>query len=203
VSAIRTTDLTKMWSAQAGLRPISLDVDPGELVVVRGRSGSGKSTLLALLAGLCAPDAGTLSVDGSVPSAALPWSQVAFVPQVLALAVELSVRENILDAAPAAPADDVHALMERLDLHEFADRCIDEISMGQQQRAALARACVARPKVLLIDEPTSFQDGHHAAAVIAELQRLAGDGAALLVATHDEAVSTAAHRVLELADDVT
>lgn len=202
MSAVRTTDLTKMWSPQAGLRPISLTVEPGEFVVVRGRSGSGKSTLLALLAGLCAPDSGTVMVDGEVPSAALPWSRVAFVPQVLALAVELSVRENITDAAPTTPADELHALMDRLDLHEFADRCVDEISMGQQQRAALARACVVRPRVLLVDEPTSFQDGHHAAAVIAELQRLADEGTALLVATHDEAVSAAAPRTLDLADDV-
>ena len=110
-------------------------------------------------------EAAVVGVLGATLGGAFGWWLHPWV--AVAMAVELSVRENILDAAPAAPTDDVHALMERLDLHEFADRCIDEISMGQQQRAALARACVARPKVLLIDEPTSFQDGHHAAAVIA------------------------------------
>ena len=201
MSAIVAVELTKMWAADAGLRPVTFSVDPGELVVVRGRSGTGKSTLLALLAGLCSPDSGTLAVDGLLPSLDMPWSRIAFVPQALALAAELSVRENITDAAPTADPDELHELMERLDLHEFAGRCIDEISMGQQQRAAVARACGAAPRVMLVDEPTSFQDGHHAAAVIAELTRLAATGAAVLVATHDEAVERAADRVMELADD--
>ncbi|HQZ35578.1 MAG TPA: ATP-binding cassette domain-containing protein [Ilumatobacteraceae bacterium] len=202
MSGIVAVELTKMWSAQAGLRPITFTVESGELVVVRGRSGSGKSTLLALVAGLCVPDAGSLSVDGVVPSFDMPWTDVAFVPQALALAVELSVRENISDAAPLVSDAHLHEMMERLDLHEFAGRCIDEISMGQQQRAAVARACNASPRVLLVDEPTSFQDGHHATAVIAELARLAREGAAVLVATHDDAVVRAADRILELADDV-
>ena len=202
MSSIVAVELTKMWSAQTGLRPVTFTVEPGELVVVRGRSGSGKSTLLALLAGLCAPDAGQVAVDGEVPSLDTLWSRVAFVPQALAMALELSVRENITDAAPNAAGDQLHELLERLDLHEFADRCIDEISMGQQQRAAVARACNARPRVLLVDEPSSFQDGHHAAAVIAELARLAAAGTAVLVVTHDEAVVRAADRTVELADEL-
>ncbi len=202
MSGIVAIDLTKMWSVEAGLRPVTFTVEAGELVVVRGRSGSGKSTLLALVAGLCAPDVGTITVEGVVPSVDMPWASVAFVPQALALAVELSVHENISDAAPLASDAHLHEMMERLDLHEFAHRFIDEISMGQQQRAAVARACGAQPHVLLVDEPTSFQDGHHAAAVISELTRLAGDGAAVLVATHDDAVVRAADRTLELADDL-
>ena len=70
--------------------------------------------------------------------------------------------------------------------------------MGQQQRTALARAAIVQPRVLLVDEPTSFQDGGHAGTVIEELRRLAAGGTALLVATHDEAVSAAADRVVEL-----
>ncbi len=202
MSGIVAVDLTKMWSSAAGLRPVSFTVESGELVAVRGRSGSGKSTLLALVAGLCVPDGGSISVDGVVPSFDMSWTDVAFVPQSLALAVELSVRENISDAAPLVSGAHLHEMMERLDLHEFAGRCVDEISMGQQQRAAVARACCASPRVLLVDEPTSFQDGHHAAAVIAELARLASEGSAVLVATHDEAVVRAADRTLELADDV-
>jgi putative ABC transport system ATP-binding protein len=201
VSAIQAVGLTKMWSPEAGLRPITLTVEPGELVVIRGRSGSGKSTLLALLAGLCAPDSGTVAVDGVVPTLDMPWVQVAFVPQVLALAVELSVTENISDAAPRATAEHLDEVMSRLDLHEFATRGIDEISMGQQQRVAVARACAVQPRVMLVDEPTSFQDGRHAAAVIEELARLAEGGTALLIATHDEAVGRAAHRVIDLADE--
>ncbi len=202
MSAIVATELTKMWSTEAGLRPVTFTVEPGEFVVVRGRSGSGKSTLLALLAGLCSPDDGGVEVDGVVPSLDMPWVRVAFVPQALALAVELSVQENITDAAPVVAIDELDAMMQRLDLHEFAGRCVDEVSMGQQQRAAVARACIVNPRVLLVDEPSSFQDGQHAAAVIAELARLAAEGTAVLVATHDEAVVRAADRMLELADDL-
>ena len=70
--------------------------------------------------------------------------------------------------------------------------------MGQQQRTAVARALVQVPSVLLVDEPTSYQDGDHAQATVAELRSAAADGCAVLVATHDEAVVAAAHRVLEL-----
>jgi ABC-type multidrug transport system ATPase subunit len=82
-----------MWAPDAGLHPIDLTVEAGELVVIRGRSGSGKSTLLALLAGLCQPDAGVVRVLGEAPRLDMPWSQLAIVPQVLALAAELSIAE--------------------------------------------------------------------------------------------------------------
>jgi putative ABC transport system ATP-binding protein len=81
---------------------------------------------------------------------------------------------------------------------ELADRAIDEVSMGQQQRAALARAIVVGPKLLLADEPTSFQDEFHTGVVIEALRAAAGDGAAVLVATHDNAVVAAADRVVAL-----
>lgn len=108
------------------------------------------------------------------------------------------MRENIVDATTTLDPAAVRASLERLDLVEFANRCVDEISMGQQQRTALARAAIVQPRVLLVDEPTSFQDGGHAGTVIEELRRLAAGGTALLVATHDEAVSAAADRVVEL-----
>lgn len=192
-------ELTKMWSATAGLRPVSFTVEDGEFVVVRGRSGSGKSTLLALLGGLCPGDGGSSVVAGRAPAPAMPWVQVALVPQVLGMAIELSVRENITDAAAGAvDASRLDGLLDRLDLRGFADRRIDEVSMGQQQRAAVARALIQVPAVLLVDEPTSYQDGAHAQAVVDELRRAAGDGCAVLVATHDEIVVAAADRVLEL-----
>ena len=90
--AIEAVELTKMWSPTAGLRPVSLTVAAGEMVVVRGRSGSGKSTLLALLAGLCRPDGGSARVAGAAPTGDTPWAKVALVPQVLGMAVELSIR---------------------------------------------------------------------------------------------------------------
>ena len=123
---------------------------------------------------------------------------MALVPQVLGLAIELTIRENITDAAAERSVTRLDGLLDRLDLRGFADRGIDQVSMGQQQRTAVARALVQVPSVLLVDEPTSYQDGDHAQATVAELRSAAADGCAVLVATHDEAVVAAAHRVLEL-----
>ncbi len=201
MSRVIASGVSKMWTATAGLRPVSLAVDGGELVVVRGRSGSGKSTLLALLAGLTAPDTGVVDIDGRPPGRDQPWSSVALVPQVLALAVELSVRENVTDALPATDDGAVDALLAELGLSEEANRSVTEVSMGQQQRTALARALAIGPTLVLADEPTAFQDGGHAASVIAGLRRAAERGSAMVVATHDTTVVAAADRVLDLSPD--
>lgn len=198
MSGIDVRAASRMWTPDAGLRPVTFTVGPGELAVVRGRSGSGKSTLLALLAGVIAPDTGAVLVDGASPFADMPWVRLAFVPQVLALSIELSVCENVADVDRALAAAQVDEVLERLDLTALAARGVDEISMGQRQRVAVARAVVARPAVLLVDEPTSYQDGRHAEAVIAELRHAADAGAAVLAATHDPEVVAAADHVVEL-----
>lgn len=201
MSVVEAHGVSKMWTPTAGLRRVDVDVERGEVVVVRGRSGSGKSTLLAVLGGLCLPDTGSVQVGGRPPGPNEPWDRIAMIPQVLALAVELSVWENVTDVLHGAPAAAVRAdeLLQLLDLAGEARRAVNEISMGQQQRTALARAIAPRPSLLLADEPTSFQDGVHAAAAISALRRTADEGSAVLVATHDAAVVAAADRVLELA----
>jgi putative ABC transport system ATP-binding protein len=198
VSVVSLRGASRLWSGEAGLHPIDLDVEPGELVVVRGRSGSGKSTLLALVAGVCEPGTGEVRVLGVPPGREMAWSDLALVPQVLALSAELSIAENITDCAPGVDATRVDELLRRLNVLELADRTIDEVSMGQQQRAALARAIVVGPKLLLADEPTSFQDEFHTGVVVEALRAAAADGAAVLAATHDDAVVAAADRVVAL-----
>jgi ABC-type lipoprotein export system ATPase subunit len=198
MSAVELRQASRLWDGEAGLHPIDLDVDHGEMVVVRGRSGSGKSTLLALVAGVCAPGMGHVLVLGRAPRLDMPWSELALVPQVLALSTELSIAENIADCGERPDAATVRRSMEALDITELAARTIGEVSMGQQQRAAVARAAVADPKVLLADEPTSFQDDAHTEIVVRALRSAADRGAAVLVATHDDWVADAADRVVEL-----
>jgi ABC-type lipoprotein export system ATPase subunit len=198
VSAIDLRRASRLWDGAAGLHPIDLSVEAGELVVVRGRSGSGKSTLLALVAGVCEPGSGSVVVLGGRPGLDTPWGDVAIVPQVLALSAELSIGENVSDCARGADGERVADLLRRLDVIELADRTISEVSMGQQQRTAVARAMVADPKVLLADEPTSYQDDAHTRVVVDALRHAAGGGSAVLVATHDDVVATAADRVIEL-----
>jgi len=199
VSVIELRQASRLWVGEAGLHPIDLQVDAGDLVVIKGRSGSGKSTLLALVAGVCQPGSGTVAVLGRRPTLDMAWSELAIVPQVLALSAELSIGENVDDCAPRGDRAAVGALLHRLDVIELADRTISEVSMGQQQRAAVARAMVADPKVLLADEPTSFQDDIHTAVVVEALRHAADRGAAVLVATHDDTVAVTADRVIELA----
>jgi putative ABC transport system ATP-binding protein len=196
--AVELRQASRLWDGEAGLHPIDLDVDHGEMVVVRGRSGSGKSTLLALVAGVCAPGMGQVRVLGRVPRLDMPWSELALVPQVLALSTELSIAENLADCGQRLDAETVRRSMELLDIAELAGRTIGEVSMGQQQRAAVARAAVAVPKVLLADEPTSFQDDAHSEIVVRALRSAAEQGAAVLVATHEDIVADAADRVVEL-----
>ena len=198
MSLVEMRGASRLWDGVVGLHPFDLRVEPGELVVVKGRSGSGKSTLLALVAGLCAPDTGEVLVAGTQPRVDMPWSQLAIVPQVLALAAELSVRENITDSAPNSDHARIDELLALLDLVELARRTISEISMGQQQRVAVARAIAVVPDLLLADEPTSFQDGAHTSVVVAALRHATVGGAGVLVATHDPAMIDAADRVLEV-----
>lgn len=198
MSLVEMRGASRLWDGVVGLHPFDLHVDRGEVVVVKGRSGSGKSTLLALVAGLCVPDGGTVIVDGAQPLVDMPWAQLAIVPQVLALATELSVRENITDSAPHSDDTHIDALLVLLDLVEIARRTITEISMGQQQRVAVARAIGVTPSLLLADEPTSFQDSAHTSVVVAALRHAAVGGAGVLVATHDPTMIAAADRVLEV-----
>lgn len=198
MSLVQMDHASRLWDGVVGLHAYDLRVEAGELVVVKGRSGSGKSTLLALVAGLCEPDTGTVLVAGAAPRIDMPWSQLAIVPQVLALATELSVRENITDSAPGVESTRIDELLVLLDLAELAQRTVMEISMGQQQRVAVARAIAVQPELLLADEPTSFQDSAHTSVVVGAMRHAATGGAGVLVATHDPAMIDAADRVLEV-----
>jgi ABC-type lipoprotein export system ATPase subunit len=197
--------LEKRWTPDSGLPPVTFDIEAGQLVVVRGRSGSGKSTLLALLAGLCPADTGTFLLDGTAPVRVAPWEQIAIVPQVLALAPELTARENIIDGLVGglAAVGNVDGLVERLHLQHVEARTPDTCSMGEQQRTALARALVAHPRLLLADEPTSHQDAALRDVVVAELQRATEQGSGVLVVSHDARLWELADQVLTLGEELT
>lgn len=199
MTALDVRSVSKLWTPDAGLREVSLTVDAGELVVVRGRSGSGKSTLLSIVAGWCRPDRGEVLVRGEPLPTTPSWHLVSAVPQVFALAAELTLAEALADAAGTTEGND--ALLTVLDLHELAHRRPAQMSMGQQQRAAVARALIGRPAVVLADEPTSHQDIGHVAMVVDALREAAMTGAAVVVASHDDTVAAAATRVVDLATD--
>ena len=194
--------VTKRFDDNAGVRTVldrvDLDLADGEIVTVIGRSGSGKTTLLLIAAGLEPADDGEVTT-----SPAVPWRSLALVPQSLGLLAELTVAENVvlpLRLGEIPRAADPDAVMARLGVSGLAGRYPNEISLGEQQRTALARAAVVQPEVLIADEPVAHQNRAWAEEIMALLVDLAAAGSAVLLATHDEIAMRHSHRVLELRD---
>jgi putative ABC transport system ATP-binding protein len=183
------------------LRGVDLDVSAGELVAIAGRSGSGKTSLLLALAGLLPSTGGDVRVLGAPASPSTPWHDVALLPQSLGLVDELTIEENILlplRLGDRPPATDPDELVDLLGLSDLRSRHPDEVSLGQQQRAAVARAVVVGPRVLLADEPISHQDEGWADQTMAVLARSRDASTACVVATHNAVAYAHADRVLEL-----
>jgi len=184
------------------LDDVSVSIAPGELTVAAGPSGSGKTTLLSVIAGYERADAGTVT-SWDRPTANLPWSALGFVPQALTLLVELSVAENV--DLPGRLNRRVHGtptqeLLAALEIAHLADRYPDQISGGEQQRTAIGRALRLAPALVLADEPTGHQDRVRVALVLDILRQHARSGNIVLISSHDEAVISAADRVITLAD---
>lgn len=200
--------VVKSFTDPAGTRPVltgvDLSVSRGEIVAVVGRSGSGKTTLLTLIAGLEEPDGGSVRLlDGRTPASALGWSDLAILPQSLGLLDELTIVENItlpLRLADVPRPADAGDLMVHLGIDHLGARFPTEVSLGEQQRAALARAAVVRPRLLLADEPISHQNQAWAKAMMVLLESLADTGTTCLLATHNEIAFEASSRILELRD---
>jgi ABC-type lipoprotein export system ATPase subunit len=173
--------LSRSYGGTHAVSDSSLEIRAGELAVVIGRSGSGKSTLLMLLGGWVEPDEGVI-----VGPNARVWSECAYVPQRFGLVPELSVSENVeLPVRGRGDSDGGEELLASLALADLRDRYPAEISIGQQQRVAVARALRLRPRLLLVDEPTSHQDRASAELVWSALGVAATAGTACFVATHE------------------
>ena len=187
------------------LRGVSIEVHPGEVVALLGRSGSGKTTLLNCLLGWERPDRGEVRVPGVTDPATAGWSTVAVVPQRFGLLDELSLADNVAMPARltgrAEPRAEALRALALLRLDHLADRTPDEVSLGEQQRTALARALVVRPAFLIGDEPTARLDEDLSAHVLATLRDVcAENGTGVLIASHDPIVQAHADRVVRLSD---
>jgi putative ABC transport system ATP-binding protein len=189
------------------VRDLSLELGVGRIGALVGRSGSGKTTVLHLAAGWERPDRGEILLAGRPAPPVPAWADVSVLPQKLGLLAELTVRENIEHPARLAGvlderAERVDGLLSALGLDHLQRRLPSDTSIGEQQRAALARALVLSPPVILVDEPTSHQDRASAKAVLDVLQGAANDGAACLVATHDATILRAVDDVWQIDDGV-
>ncbi|MDN6274972.1 ABC transporter ATP-binding protein [Psychrobacter sp.] len=195
------------------IKDVSIHVDAGEFVVIMGKSGSGKSTLLGLLAALDYPDSGTVKLGENTLSdldedalAAIRQSDMGFVFQSFHLLPTLTVAENIafpLDIARRSDTARVDELIASVDLSHRRDSLPNQLSGGEQQRTAVARALVSQPKIVFADEPTGNLDEHNADQVMRLLLDLRQQtGSALVVVTHDPALAEMADRVITMHDGV-
>jgi ABC-type lipoprotein export system ATPase subunit len=199
-------------AARRVLDGADLTVAGGEVVAIVGRSGSGKSTLLHLIGGLDRPEHGTISVAGEPVTGAsesalsrLRRRRVGYVFQFFHLLPELTGEANVLlagrvrDARPDATARG-RALIDRLGLRPVAGSLPHQLSGGEQQRFAIARALVNDPALLLADEPTGNLDAEAGQEVLRLLQAGAAEGRAVVLVTHEAAAAGIADRVLRLDD---
>ncbi len=193
---------------------VDLDVNSGTRVAIVGPSGSGKSTLLGILGTLEQPDDGQVSLDGSPYAgltdsdrAALRRGSIGFVFQDHHLLPQCSALQNVLLpllSRPGQPLIDEErergrALLAGLGLGDRLDAWPHQLSTGQRQRIAVARALIASPTLVLADEPTGSLDRANADALVDLLMEHAG-AAAVVVVTHSERVANACDRILELCD---
>lgn len=194
------------------LQGIDLQVRAGETVALCGASGSGKSTLLNILGGLDSPDEGEVQVDGHAIRTAGQRTQllrhtVGFVFQLHNLVPDLTLRENCLVPALAAGRHPrevkarVEELLEATGIAHRIDRPVQELSGGERQRAALCRALVNRPRIVLADEPTGSLDEENGTRVFKMLMDLvARESATLVLATHDRSLAEACGRLILVRD---
>ena len=200
-------------SAVHALDAVSLTVAPGEFVAVMGPSGSGKSTLLTLAGGLDSPSSGDVIIDnvrltGLTRSslAGLRRRSIGYVFQSLNLIPSLTAVENVmlpreLDGVPARRArSEAIQVLNEMGLRELADRFPDDMSGGQQQRTAIARAVVGDRRLILADEPTGALDSHTGEDVLRLLRTRCDAGAAAVMVTHDARHAGWADRVVFLRD---
>ncbi|WP_144127290.1 ABC transporter ATP-binding protein [Catellatospora sichuanensis] len=208
------TDLFKMYGTTPALRGSSLTVRAGEIVAVMGSSGSGKSTLLHCLAGIVRPDDGTvvyagrqISAMSDVERSALRRRDFGFVFQFGQLVPELTCVENValplrLDGVRRKEAERrSREWLDRLEVGDVAGKLPGQISGGQGQRIAVARALVTEPKVVFADEPTGALDSLNGEKVMQLLGQAARDtGAAVVLVTHEPRVAAYADREVVVRD---
>ena len=198
MSVLAANMLSKQLGQKTVLHGVTMQVAPGELVLLAGRNGAGKSTLLRCLIGAIEPDAGSVQLDGKP---ILSWQpkararEVAFVPQDTEVPFEFTGRELVTmgrhphrGRSETLRAEDVAAVaraLQLLDAEAFSERSVITLSGGEQRRIAVARALATEARLLLLDEPTNNLDLEHALQLVVLLRRLADEGHGVLVASHD------------------
>lgn len=215
MAMLAITSIGKQYRGPSGmvraLDQVTMKVDAGEFVAVQGSSGCGKTTLLLAAGGLLAPDSGSVIIDGADPYALSPnerarfrASRIGFVFQQFHLVPYLSVIDNILAPSVAysvnSPEARAHELIEHFNLSGREHHVPSELSTGERQRTALARALLNEPGLVLADEPTGNLDSENAAIVLNSLAGFAAAGGSVLMVTHSDEAAGYADKTLNMKD---
>jgi ABC-type lipoprotein export system ATPase subunit len=195
-----------------------LEIFPGEFVAIIGQSGSGKSTMLNILGALDVPTAGEVWIDGTEISklssdglAKLRGESIGFVFQFHYLLDEFTCLENALmpisirkGAPDKADIEAAKVILRRVGLDDQMNKKAPQMSGGQQQRTAIVRALVSKPRLVLADEPTGNLDARSGAEVFKLMREIAKEtGVAFIMVTHDDRLARAADRVIRIEDGLT
>ena len=215
---VRLTDVGKVFLTSKvethALSKINLHIDDGDFLVVRGASGSGKSTLLSIVGLLEKPSSGSYEYRGVDTArmnltrrAQLRNREFGFVFQSFNLIEDVNIVENVgmplkyrRDASRSERFERAELVLDRVGILPRAEHFPPQLSGGQQQRAALARAIVGKPKLLLADEPTGNLDSESAKIVLDLFAEMHDQGTSVCVVSHDPMLQTYANRELELAE---
>ncbi|MCV2889119.1 ABC transporter ATP-binding protein [Ruegeria aquimaris] len=183
--ALTITSLCKDRGPTRVLSDITLHVAPGERVALLGHNGAGKSTLIKSILGLIPTDGGTIRIGTAAPGSAQARRDTAYLPEAVSFHPALTGREQLtLFARLSGERADVPGLLERVGLADALDRRIGTYSKGMRQRLGLAQVLLGKPRVALLDEPTSGLDPISRQDLYAIIDELAGQGAAVLIASH-------------------
>lgn len=205
--SIRVSDLSVRYGEVLALDKVDLDVCAGRVTALIGMNGSGKSTLFKAIMGMVRPDRGLVLLDGVDPGTARRRGIVGYVPQRedVDWAFPVSVRDVVMMGRyghqgitrRARPADRtaVAEALERVELTEYANRQIGQLSGGQRKRAFVARGIAQGARIMILDEPFAGVDKRSEATIVRLLRELADDGCTILVSTHD------LHALPKLADE--
>ena len=196
--AMEVKNLVKRFGPVRAVDGLSLAVRPGEIYGLLGPNGSGKTTLIRLITGLLKPAAGIVTVLGQRMPDKRALAAVGYMTQAGALYEDLTVRENITFFARmcgGVTRDRVGEMLALVELQDRAGSLVRQLSGGMKQRVSLACALVHRPRLLLLDEPTVGVDPQLRVSFWEYFQRLAGEGAALLVSSHVMDEAARCHRL--------
>ena len=207
-------DYSRGETTFSAVKDVNLEVNGGDFISVVGHSGSGKSTLLNLIAGLLLPTSGEILLDGESviissddKASGLRNTVIGHIPQGQSLLSNLTVFDNVrlpfyLSEREGDPSDQVHELLTGLGIGSLAGSYPKSLSGGEARRVAIARALINKPAILLADEPTSDLDAENTDEIMLLFKRIAKEGTAVIMVTHDQRTLNAVDRSYTMEDGV-